>query len=54
VVHPKNKAERLLNEQKKERRRQLKEDRASAVRAKLALEALKIQETQHEIQSFMA
>lgn len=49
MVHPHNKAERLLNEQRKERARLRKEERASRVRAKLIREELKEQETQDEL-----
>lgn len=49
--HPINKAERLLNAQKKERARQLKEDRSSAIRARLIREQLKAKELEDELSS---
>jgi hypothetical protein len=49
IHHPQNKAERLLNAQKKARARQLKEEREGRVRARLTREALKLQETEDEL-----
>ena len=49
MTHPKNKAERLANEQKKERARLREEDRASKIRAKLAREGLKVRDLESEV-----
>ena len=49
LKHPKNKAERLNAAEKKERARQLKEERASRVRKKIIKEELKVQDLAFEV-----
>ncbi len=47
--HPKNKAERLISAQKKERERLRKAEREQRIQAKLVREGLKVKETEDEL-----
>lgn len=48
IHHPQNRADRLINEQKKAKRKKAKEEREGRVTARLAREQLRLQEIEDE------